>query len=130
MRYIFITLIGVFITFTGCKTQQPSTASPTELKSNQFRGVIQELSTNAQTRREVTTKDVYFSIDNKNYFIKFSEGYVTKDEALKYLGKEITIKGEIKKGEWEEYPPSSFSEKKSAAAPRSGEYIIIDKIYK
>lgn len=130
MKYVIVIFAVVTIFFVGCKSSETTTYSLKELKKNQFRGVVQELNSAPRTRTEVVIKDIYFTTNSKNYFIKFSEGYVTKEEAMKHFGKEIIIKGEIKNGQWEDFPPSSFKDQKSLKAPRSGEYIVLEKIYK
>jgi hypothetical protein len=116
--------------FIGCTTPETAVNSPLELKSNQFKGIVQELEMAAKSKTRIVLKDIYFTTNSKNYFIKFSEGYVPKEDLMKYLGKEIIIKGEIKTGQWEDFPPSSVKEQKSLKSPRFGEYIVLDKIYK
>ena len=130
MKIRIIFLLAFTVIFIGCKSSYNSIATVSELKNNQFRGVLQELTMAAKSKEGIVLKDVYFTTNSKNYFVKFSEGYVTKEEAMKYSGKEITIKGEIKNGQWEDFPPSSIKEQKSLKSPRSGEYIVLEKIYK
>jgi hypothetical protein len=79
---------------------------------------------------DTSIPEAYFRTNQKDYFIKFSEGYITKDNALKYKDKQIIIKGEIKQGLFENMKPASFGNKTLPPPPRSGEYIIIEKIYK
>ncbi|MCB9360801.1 MAG: hypothetical protein H6587_04125 [Flavobacteriales bacterium] len=130
MRYIIVVLVWFILFFTGCKTSDTVANSSKELKSNQYKGVVQELTMPVKLRGGLVLKDFYFTTSSKNYFIKFSEGYVSKEEAMKFLGKEIIIKGEIKNGAWEDFPPYSAEEQKTLKAPRSGEYIVLEKIYK
>lgn len=130
MRIIIILLVTIALGLYACKTTKQSTTEVSQLKKNQFLGIPQELSPTATLRGQVVVKDIYFTTNQKNYFVKFSEGYITKEELTKYLGQEILIKGEIKNGPWESHPTVSITQQKSLAAPRSGEYIVLEKIYK
>lgn len=115
----------ILVILLGCKTEKDITSNNSEnLKENQFIGTVIEL-----YKKKTKTNDLYFSVEEKNYFIKFSEGYVSKEKLQKYLNKKILIKGKIKTGEWESMAPSSIGNNTIAPKPRSGDYIVIEKIY-
>jgi hypothetical protein len=126
---IYILLI---ISFANCKSskQNKSKKSINNLKKNQFTGVIITKDKPKINNSDISIPEAYFRTNQKDYFIKFSEGYVTKDNVLKYKNKQIIIKGEIKQGLFENMKPASFGNKTPPPPPRSGEYITIEKIYK
>lgn len=124
MNKLFISILILII--SGCNSQKSiSIDSPEKLKNNQFIGTVIEL-----YKKKTDTKEVYFSIDEKKYFVKFSEGYVSKETLLKFSNQKIVIKGEIKNGEWEESSPGSLSSLETPKPARKGEYIVVNKIYK
>lgn len=132
-------LISIVIIFSlivlSCKTttevSQSTNQQGSQLKKNQLVGVvILKGITNESRSTQSNNKELFFKINEKDYFIKISEGYVSREELSKYIDKQITIKGEIKTGEWEGIQAGSIQEGTSSKKPRSGEYIIINKIYK
>lgn len=120
--FIYITVLII----VGCNPQKTiSINNPKNLKKNQFIGTVIELH-----KKKTNTTDIYFNIDDKKYFVKISEGYVSKEDLLKFLNQKIIIKGEIKNGEWEESIPGSFNSLEIPKPSRKGEYIVVTKIYK
>lgn len=130
MKKPLIYLISIIL-FIGCNSQKSiSVDKPENLKKNQLIGTFVAVSRKITRGKEDRINEYYFRIENKNYFVKFSEGYVSKEKMLKYLNKQIVIKGEIKNGKWEEATAGSFIGSKVSKRARSGDYIIIIKIFK
>ncbi len=82
------------------------------------------------SRDTQSIKELYLKVNEKDYFIKIAEGYVAKDIINKYIDKQIVIKGEIKTGDWENPESGSLKDGVPSKKARSGEYIVINKIYK
>lgn len=131
-------LFSIFIIFTvvvlSCKTtnkvSQSTDPKGVQLKKNQMAGiVILKGITNESRSTQSSIKELFFKINEKDYFIKISEGYVAKDIISKYIDKQIIIKGEIKTGEWETPDAGSLKDGTPSKKARSGEYIVINKIY-
>lgn len=130
MKKTLVYLLSIIV-LISCNSQKSVSNEGTEmkLKKNQFIGKFVEL--NKTKSRNVSAKlDIYFQIEEKDYFVKFSEGYVSKENIMNYLNKNILIKGEIKTGEFEESSPGSISTLENSKPGRKGEYIVINKIYK
>lgn len=83
-----------------------------------------------ESRNSQSIKELYFKVNEKDYFIKIAEGYIAKDIITKYIDKQIVIKGEIKTGDWEIPDAGSIKDGVPPKKARSGEYIVINKIYK
>lgn len=125
---VFSLLVIVLILFTGCKSNSNNNSIETELKKNQFIGKIVYKEKKKNTRSSSQQKkDFYFIIDDKDYFIKISDGYVSEDKLLKYENQLIKIKGEIKNGEWEHQEPVGLNNLNPPKA-RRGNYIAIYRI--
>lgn len=130
MKKTLVYLLSIIV-LISCNSQKSVSYEGTEmkLKKNQFIGKFVEL--NKTKSRNVTAKlDIYFQIENKDYFVKFEEGYVSKAEVLKFLNQTIKVKGEIKNGEWESSTPGSLSTLESSKSARKGDYFVVNKIYK
>ena len=125
MMRILTYLISILL-LVACSSQKTvSNNGSDKLKNNQFVGMFVEL-----TKKKIQTKEVYFKIDETTYFVKFDEGYVSKDEVLKFLNQPIKVKGEIKNGEWEASTPGSLSTLETAKSARRGDYFVVNRIYK
>lgn len=123
-----------FIILSSCKTttQVPDKKEQQvdQLKKNQITGVVILKSMATGSRDSQFIKELYLKINEKDYFIKIAEGYVAKDLITKYIDKQIVIKGEIKTGDWETPDAGSIKDGTPPKNARSGEYIVINKIYK
>jgi hypothetical protein len=126
MRYLLFLL--TILLLIGCKTQKDNSAKP-RLKKNQLEVTVIEKATRVSRKTKETVNEYFLLLKDKNYFIKFSEGYVAKSKLKKYLNQKIIIKGEIKTGKWETDTPGSFINGNQPKKSRSGKYIIITKIY-
>ncbi len=131
--------LSFFITFsvivlscrTTTKVPQSADQQGSKLKKNQMIGVVVLKSITSESRStESNIKELFFKINETDYFIKINEGYVTPSELLKYLNKEIIVKAEKKDGQWEMQEPSSIKDGKQVRKARSGPYVAIYKIYK
>jgi hypothetical protein len=83
-----------------------------------------------ESRNSQPIKELYLKVNDKDYFIKIAEGYVAKDIISNYVDKQIVFKGEIKTGDWESTGVGSIKDGIPSKKARSGEYIVINKIYK
>ncbi|MGE0560677.1 MAG: hypothetical protein AB7O47_02580 [Flavobacteriales bacterium] len=125
MKKVYSYLITLTV-LVACNSQKTiSVDSSDKLKNNQFIGEFVEL-----TKKKIPTKEIYFKINEKTYFVKFDEGYVSKEEVLKFLNQTIKVKGELKNGEWESSTPGSLSTLESSKSARKGDYFVVNKIYK
>ena len=130
-------LFSIFIIFAvvvlSCKTtnkvSQSTDQKDVQLKKNQMVGVVILKNMANESRNSQSNKELYFKVNEKDYFIKISEGYIAKDIISKYIDKQIVIKGEIKTGEWETPDAGSLKDGTPSKKARSGEYIVINKIY-
>lgn len=134
MNKLISIVIIVLVIVLSCKTttevSKSTSQQGSQLKKNQMVGVvILKGVANESRSTQSNNKELYFKINAKDYFIKISEGYITKEIISKYIDKQITIKGEIKIGEWESIQSGSLQEGTSSKKARSGEYIVINKIY-
>ncbi|TXB63689.1 hypothetical protein FRY74_12515 [Vicingus serpentipes] len=126
MRLLFISIL--LISFCACKTNENGTKISV-LKEYQKRGTVLSLPKKT-TKGTVSDKEYYFRTDNINYFIKFSESYITALDLNKYVNQTIVIKGSIKNGLWEPKQPQAITSAKQPEKARSGPYITIERIYK
>lgn len=127
MRLFFI-LTAILFSIYGCKTND-ETSNLTTLKDYQLRGSVIHLPKKTNEGLE-STKELYFRVENKNYFIKLNECLVSVPDLMKHLGKTIVVKAHIKEGQWEHQKPMAISSVKQPEKARSGPYITIEKIYK
>lgn len=130
MKKTLVYLLSIIV-LISCNSQKSVSNEGTEmkLKKNQFIGKFVEL--NKTKSRNVSAKlDIYFQIEDKDYFVKFEEGYVSKAEVLKFLNQLIKVKGEIKNGEWESSVPGSISSGNIPVSSRKGNYFVVNRIYK
>lgn len=123
--YLFILILSILHSCSGNRY----TSDNIELKKNEFLGIVEykeykQLSRNSPTR----PKELFLKTKNKEYFIKISEGYLSKNKIIQYIGASVLVKGEIKNGEWEERIPIDIKNP-NPPEPRSGDYLIIKKIY-
>jgi hypothetical protein len=130
-----LSLFFILATFlSSCKDSQNISRNTihdsNQLKKNQLLGIVKYLSpiTGAKKTNAETKKEYYFDINNKIYFIKISEGFITELELSEYVDKQIVIKGEIKNGQLEIDKEGSFASKTESVEGRKGEYITITKI--
>ena len=130
--YLFLGFILIFLTvcFISCKIQESSPHIVKKLRENQYRATVLLFPKRSKSPIEGDIKEVYLKIKEKRYFVKIDEGYVSKDEFLKYLNQEILIKGVIKNGLWEPQRPAAIMGAKQPKKARSGMYIAVEKIYK
>jgi len=121
-----ILLLLITLLFIGCNPKATLENQTTALKKNQYRATV------VQRKKELQKNytDFFLKIDDKIYFIKINEGYVSPSELLKCLNKEIIVKAELREGPWEVQEPSSIKEGKQVRKARSGPYVVIYKIYK
>jgi hypothetical protein len=125
-------IIFAFVIFSCKSTTQVSDLKEQQvdqLKKNQFIGVVVLKSMANESRNSQSEKELYFRIGDKDYFIKITEGYIAKDIISKHVDKQILIKGEIKTGEWENPEAGSLKDGIPSKKARSGEYIVINKIF-
>ncbi len=115
--------IAITILLIGCKPTNETSNNNSSLKKNELVGTVINKEIKKQNRKEL-----YFRINDKDYFIKLTEGYLSEGKLLKYENQLIKIKGEIKNGPWEHQEPASFG-KSTPPKARHGEYIVIYKIY-
>lgn len=130
---VFIVILLIVLSCkTPTKTQQTGNQQADQLKKNQLLGVIILKNSSSTESRSVQTegKELFFKINEKDYFIKISEGYVSVDLLSEYIDKQVVIKGEIKIGEWESIKAGSIKEGTTSKKPRFGEYIVINKVFK
>lgn len=100
------------------------------MKKNQFTGTIIYQEEKIIGRSFQPEKELYFRMNDKDYFIKISEGYVSKETLHQYENKLVRIKGELKNGIYKQSQSGSFNNQKTPTKPRSGNYITIYKIFK
>lgn len=127
MRVLFFIAI---LFLTSCKVQQNSNSTHKPLKENQLRATVLHLPLRSKEGLDNSKNEFYLKIDNKNYFVKLSECFVSEATLLKYVNKEIVIRGQIKSGAWEHEKASSFGQTTEPEKPRSGPYVVIEKVYK
>jgi hypothetical protein len=127
MRLFFI-ITTILFSIYGCKTND-ETSNLTTLKDYQLRGSVIYLPKKTNKGLE-STKELYFRVENKNYFIKLSESSVSALYLMKYIDKPVVVKGSIKEGLWENQKPMAINSVEQPEKARSGPYIVIEKIYK
>lgn len=127
-----IKIITLSILLFSCKTQtdvltnsETKQSIENNLKKNEFFAVVEQ---RRKSRVNSSLKETILLIDEKKYFVKFDEGYVSEEKLLKHLNNKIKIKGEIKNGTWEADIPGSMLDKTQPIKGRSGEYIVVYKI--
>lgn len=115
--------------YVGCNSNIKNEPKEIELKKNQFVGkIIYKERERLSKTSAPTKKEIYLNMNEKDYFIKISEGYMSEDKLLKHENQIIKIKGEIKNGEWEHQEPVGLNNLNPPKA-RSGEYIVIYRIF-
>jgi hypothetical protein len=116
----------------SCKTTTPisNEQQVVQLNKNQLTGIVILKSMANESRNSQPIKELYLKVNDKDYFIKIAEGYVAKDIISNYVDKQIVFKGEIKTGDWESTGVGSIKDGIPSKKARSGEYIVINKIYK
>ena len=67
--------------------------------------------------------ELYLRCSIQDYFIKFCESQVSKDEVLRYLNRGIEVEMEVLEGEWDSCPDDKYP-----VQSRVGYYAIIKKI--
>lgn len=70
-------------------------------------------------------KELYLRCSIQDYYIKLCESKVSKSDLLKYLNKGISVKMEIREGNWD-ICPNDYPNAQS----RIGNYVVITEIIK
>jgi hypothetical protein len=132
MKNLYILVLLLLI--LSCKTKPiKETSTNTKfkkeesLKKNEFYVVVTE---RKKKKNNDNQKELILLINDKKYFVKIDEGYVSRDKLYKYLNQTIRIKGEIKNGPWEADIPGSVLDQTQPIKGRSGDYIVVYKIIK
>lgn len=67
--------------------------------------------------------ELYLRCSVQDYFIKFCESEVSKEEISKYINSGVTVEMEVRDGEWDSCPAQTFP-----VQSRVGVYVVIKKI--
>lgn len=118
----FVICIGI----SGCMTSKKSMDSIV-LTGNQKKGRVLHLPRKTKEGLQ-DDKEFYITIDELNYFVKFSESKVTPADLKKYINKIIVFEGSIKSGPWEPQKAGTLTTNEPAKKGRAGMYVVIDKI--
>jgi hypothetical protein len=76
-----------------------------------------------KSRKSTGRKELYLRCSIQDYFIKFSESAVSKEDVLPYLNRVITVKMTVEIGEWD-----SCANDLHDMQSRVGNYVVIHKI--
>lgn len=68
-------------------------------------------------------KELYLRCSIQDYFIKFCESAVSKEDVLPFLNQAITVEMTVKKGDWDSGPNDLY-----AIQSRVGTYAVIHRI--
>lgn len=120
---ILLALNIFFLSFCLINCNSSQTNENTDVPSMNYSGkIVTKNFINKIGKEDSEHPELYFSMDSSNYFIKFSEGNVLRDEVEKYINQAASIQGEIKNGLWDTNDPNMQS--------RVGDYIVIYSITK
>lgn len=117
----------IFLFVLGCGTAKnddvPMNKTP-EVSNDHavYTGQVVEKEFYTKGGKAAGFKDMYLRLSVQDYFIKFCESKVTKEEIEKLnLGEfdSIKIEGEVKDGEWDSCDPEN------RVQSRTGSYIVI-----
>lgn len=132
MKQLKIIFIFFSLVLLSCNTTSTVSESQKnqliQQKKNQKSGIVLYKSRADESKNRQSKKEFYFRMNEKEYFVKIPEGYVSEEELLKNIDKQINVKGEIKNGKWEFDTPGSILNQTETIKGRSGEYFVIYKI--
>ncbi len=122
-----ISLFVVFLVVLGCGTAKnddaPMNKAPEVSNDNAvYTGQVIEKEFYTKGGKATGSTDLYLRLSVQDYFIKFCESKVTKEDIEKLnLGEfdAIKIEGEVKDGEWDSCDPEN------RVQSRTGSYIVI-----
>ncbi|PIZ06097.1 MAG: hypothetical protein COY57_03800 [Flavobacteriales bacterium CG_4_10_14_0_8_um_filter_32_5] len=121
--YIKLLMCACLLLLIQCKAPDVSLNSSQKLKKNEYIIKLIEIE-----NRKTKQKELFVLLDDKKYFIKFSESALKHEDARNYLNKNSIGKIKFRNGYWEEQKPVSLSNPSAPTKARSGDYVILLKI--
>ena len=134
MKKIVAGLTIILISFSACKNTQTNDSKiksidqAENLKKNQKKGLVVEKTRRGSKRGDEKISEYFLRINEKDYFVKYDEGYISKEKLSKYINKEIVFKGELKRGPLSKEIPASITNPNPPIV-RTGDYVAIYKIF-
>ncbi len=125
MKLLFLSLLPI-LAFASCREESPKSPSAPPMKkmNKRFTGtytgqVIEKTGLN-KAGKPLANDDLYLRLSMGDFFIKFCESSISREDLKDKVDQYITVIGELKKGEWDSCPGDS-----QPVQSRVGEYFII-----
>lgn len=118
-----VLIILLALCISGCRHSDsavmggPKTATSVSLYKGK---VVSGVFVNKVGRENPKIIDLYFEIEGEEYFIKFIDSKVKRNEMLEHADKELNVRASFHTGLWDTNDPNTQS--------RVGKYIVIYEI--
>ena len=129
MKYLFSILLLSLLFLYSCAVKNYTLNKTPKITENGqiWRGQIVSKTFVSKGGKVTESRDLYFRLSVKDYFIKFCESDVTFEQIEPFINNEFEIKSvtleiEIKDGEWDNCNVPGYVQS------RTGPYIVINKI--
>lgn len=129
MKYLISILFLSLIFLNSCAIKKNSLNKTAKITENGqiWRGQIVSKTFVSKGGKVTESRDLYFRLSVKDYFIKFCESDVTFEQIEPFINNEFEIKRvsleiEFKEGEWDNCKEPGYVQS------RTGPYIVIKKV--
>lgn len=127
MKSISTYILMLFFVITSCKNNTKKIALREKSIDSEVTNcqLIEKTFFNKIGVENIEMKELYLRCSIQDYYIKLCETKVHKSDLLKYLNKGISVKMEIREGNWDTCPNDYPN-----AQSRIGNYVVISEIIK